>query len=67
MPPRRHQVWITGGRQDPADNIVHRVPAKLASADFFFSKLLPEKDWLLSDILSGKDSLMALEDDHWAA
>jgi len=28
---------------------------------------LPEVDWLLGDIQSGKDSLMAFSDDHWAA
>jgi len=40
--------------------------AKLVSARFYFDKLLPEKDWLLSDIKDGKESLMALTDDQWA-
>ncbi|WP_288371119.1 hypothetical protein [uncultured Marinobacter sp.] len=26
-----------------------------------------ETDWLLKDIQSGKDSLMALSDEHWVA
>ncbi|MDX1589065.1 MAG: acyl-CoA dehydrogenase C-terminal domain-containing protein [Oleiphilaceae bacterium] len=40
--------------------------AKLVSARFYFDKLLGEKDWLLSDIKDGKESLMALEDEQWA-
>ncbi|MFN2360398.1 MAG: acyl-CoA dehydrogenase C-terminal domain-containing protein, partial [Marinobacter sp.] len=40
---------------------------KLVSARFYFEKLLPEIQWLQQDIESGKDSLMAFEDDHWAA
>ena len=41
--------------------------SKVVSARFYFEKLLPEVDWLLGDIQSGKDSLMAFSDDHWAA
>lgn len=41
--------------------------SKQVSARFYFEKLLPEVHWLLDDIKSGKDSLMAFEDDHWAA
>jgi len=37
------------------------------SARFYFEKLLPEIHWLLSDIESGKSSLMDMGDDHWAA
>jgi len=40
---------------------------KLVSARFFFEKLLPEIHWLQQDIESGKDTLMAFSDDHWAA
>ncbi|MDK8465578.1 acyl-CoA dehydrogenase C-terminal domain-containing protein [Marinobacter sp. SS13-12] len=40
---------------------------KLVSARFYFEKLLPEIQWLPQDIESGKGSLMAFEDDHWAA
>ena len=40
--------------------------AKQVSARFFFDKLLPEKDALLADIVDGKESLMALDDDQWA-
>ncbi|HEY9118380.1 MAG TPA: acyl-CoA dehydrogenase C-terminal domain-containing protein [Marinobacter sp.] len=39
---------------------------KLVSARFYFEKLLPEIQWLQQDIESGKESLMAFEDDHWA-
>ncbi|PHQ25636.1 acyl-CoA dehydrogenase [Marinobacter guineae] len=41
--------------------------SKVVCARFYFQKLLPEVHWLLSDIQSGKDSLMAFSDDHWAA
>ncbi|HAS76409.1 MAG TPA: acyl-CoA dehydrogenase [Marinobacter adhaerens] len=41
--------------------------SKVVSARFYFERLLPEVDWLLGDIQSGKDSLMAFSDDHWAA
>lgn len=40
---------------------------KQISARFFFEKLLPETEWLLNDIQSGKDTLMAFNDDHWFA
>ena len=39
--------------------------SKIASARYYFDKLLPEKEWLLRDISSGKDSVMALNDEHW--
>ncbi|MFC4259221.1 acyl-CoA dehydrogenase C-terminal domain-containing protein [Marinobacter lacisalsi] len=41
--------------------------SKLISARFYFEKLLPETDWLLKDIESGKGSVMAFSDDHWTA
>lgn len=41
--------------------------SKVVCARFYFEKLLPEVHWLLSDIQSGKDSLMAFSDHHWAA
>ena len=41
--------------------------SKQISARFYFDKLLPEVHALLADIESGKDTLMAFEDDHWAA
>ena len=41
--------------------------SKQVSARFYFEKLLPEVHWLLDDIKSGKDSLMAFDDGHWAA
>jgi alkylation response protein AidB-like acyl-CoA dehydrogenase len=40
---------------------------KLISARFFFEKILPEIEQLKQDIESGKDSMMDLNDDHWAA
>jgi len=40
---------------------------KQVSARFYFEKLLPEVHWLLADIESGKEAMMAFGDDHWAA
>ncbi len=39
--------------------------AKLVSADYYFDKLLAEGSWLLADIRSGKESMMALTDEQW--
>jgi alkylation response protein AidB-like acyl-CoA dehydrogenase len=41
--------------------------SKLVSAGFYFDKVLPEVHALLRDITSGKNAVMALEDEHWAA
>ncbi|MFT4614078.1 MAG: alkylation response protein AidB-like acyl-CoA dehydrogenase, partial [Bacteroidia bacterium] len=41
--------------------------SKLVSAEYYFDKLLPENSWLLADITSGKDSMMALSDEQWQA
>jgi len=41
--------------------------AKLISAQYYFDKLLPENTWLLTDIKSGKETMMALSQDQWAA
>ena len=41
--------------------------SKLVSAGFYFDKILPEVHALLSDITSGKETVMALDDAHWAA
>jgi alkylation response protein AidB-like acyl-CoA dehydrogenase len=41
--------------------------AKLASAQFYFEKVLPEVLWLQRDVCSGKASMMALADEHWDA
>ena len=38
---------------------------KLVSAQFYFDKLLTENSWLLADITSGKETVMALTDDQW--
>jgi hypothetical protein len=37
------------------------------SARYYFEKLLPETRWLLADIKSGKDSVMGLSGEQWAA
>ena len=50
---------------DDANNSL--LESKQVSARFYFEKLIPEVHWLLQDIKSGKDSLMAFEDNHWAA
>jgi hypothetical protein len=39
--------------------------SKLVSAQYYFDKLLTESTWLLADITSGKDSMMALTDEQW--
>ncbi|MBK6737085.1 MAG: acyl-CoA dehydrogenase [Haliea sp.] len=38
---------------------------KQTSAQFYFGKLLPENRWLLSDITSGKESVMGVSGDQW--
>lgn len=40
---------------------------KQTSAQYYYEKLLPETTWLLSDITSGKESMMAIPDEHWVA
>lgn len=40
---------------------------KQVSARYYFEKLLPETSWLLEDITTGKDSMMAFTADHWRA
>ncbi|MEP5461472.1 MAG: acyl-CoA dehydrogenase, partial [Marinobacter alexandrii] len=56
------------GQQLEADGINKPLlESKQVSARFYFEKLLPEIHWLLGDIKTGKDSLMAFDDDHWAA
>jgi len=56
------------GRQlaDGADNRP-LLESKLVSARYYFEKLLPETDWLLADITTGKDSMMAFKAEHWRA
>jgi alkylation response protein AidB-like acyl-CoA dehydrogenase len=39
--------------------------AKQVSARYYFEKLLPESGWLLEDITSGKDSMMAFTTEQW--
>lgn len=41
--------------------------SKQVSARYYFEKLLPETRWLLTDIKSGKESMMALSDVQWVA
>ncbi|GAB5452797.1 MAG: acyl-CoA dehydrogenase C-terminal domain-containing protein [Halioglobus sp.] len=40
---------------------------KQSSAQYYFEKLLPETRWLLTDITSGKESVMAIAEEQWAA
>ncbi len=51
---------------DGADNRP-LLEGKLVSARYYFEKLLPETDWLLADITTGKDSMMAFTAEHWRA
>jgi hypothetical protein len=39
--------------------------AKQVSARYYFEKPLPESGWLLEDITSGKDSVMAITAEQW--
>jgi hypothetical protein len=39
--------------------------SKLVCGRFYFEKVLPETAALAADIRSGKDSIMALDDEHW--
>ncbi|MCB1686971.1 MAG: acyl-CoA dehydrogenase [Halioglobus sp.] len=41
--------------------------SKQVSARYYFEKLLPETRWLLADIKSGKESVMGLSGEQWAA
>ena len=41
--------------------------SKQVSAQYYFDKLLPEAQWLLRDIQSGKGSMMALTDEQWVS
>jgi hypothetical protein len=52
---------------DSGNGIAEHLESKLVSAAFFFDKVLPETESLLQEISSGKESIMALEDAHWAA
>ncbi|MBW4935496.1 acyl-CoA dehydrogenase C-terminal domain-containing protein [Marinobacter sp. F4206] len=58
---------VAGEQLDTGEANKPLLESKLVSARFFFEKLAPEIPWLLSDIKTGKDSLMAFDDDHWAA
>ncbi len=41
--------------------------SKVYGAQFYFDKVLPESEGLLSDVQSGKGSVMDLAEQHWAA
>jgi hypothetical protein len=41
--------------------------SKVYGAQFYFEKVLPESEGLLSDIKSGKGSVMELGEQHWTA
>jgi hypothetical protein len=40
---------------------------KMISARYYFEKLLPESDWLLTDIKGGTGGMMALTEQQWRA
>jgi alkylation response protein AidB-like acyl-CoA dehydrogenase len=54
-------------RLDAGEGHEPLLKGKLVSAQFYFDKVLPEIDWLLSDIKSGKAGVMGMEDEHWSA
>jgi hypothetical protein len=60
-------VNVAGQQIEAGEGSKPLLESKRVSARFYFEKLLPEIHWLLSDIESGKDSLMDMGDDHWAA
>ena len=49
------------------EGITEHLESKELSAAYFFDKILPETESLLQEISSGKQSIMAMEDAHWAA
>jgi hypothetical protein len=50
---------------DAGEGNIPLLESKLVSAQYYFDKLLTESTWLLADITSGKDSMMALTDEQW--
>ncbi|MDI9246516.1 acyl-CoA dehydrogenase C-terminal domain-containing protein [Marinobacter sp. CHS3-4] len=58
---------VAQAQLDKGEGNTPLLEGKLISARFFFEKLLPEIDMLQKDIETGKDSMMAYGDDHWAA
>ncbi len=58
---------VAQSQLDKGEGNTPLLEGKLVSARFFFEKILPEVQMLQQDIESGKDSMMALGDDHWAA
>ncbi len=58
---------VAQSKLDSGEGNATFLQGKLVCAQYFFEKLLPEQEWLLRDIVSGKDSVMALHDEHWAA
>jgi alkylation response protein AidB-like acyl-CoA dehydrogenase len=58
---------VAAGQLESGEQNVAFLQSKQASARFYFEKLLPETGWLLDDITSGKESIMVITDDQWAA
>jgi len=50
---------------DAGQGVTPLLQGKLVSAHYYFDKLLPERHWLLADITSGKEPVMALQEDQW--
>jgi alkylation response protein AidB-like acyl-CoA dehydrogenase len=62
-----HMATVATRQLEEGEGSGDLLKSKLVSARYYFEKLLPESDWLLRDIQSGKDSVMALSDEQWAA
>ena len=54
-------------RLESSDEVSPFLQSKVLTARFYFHKILPETESLLKEITSGKCSIMALDDEHWAA
>jgi alkylation response protein AidB-like acyl-CoA dehydrogenase len=58
---------VAQSKLDAGEGNTPLLQGKVVCAQYYFEKLLPEGEWLLRDIVSGKGSVMALDDDQWAA
>jgi len=58
---------VAQSQLDKGEGNTPLLEGKLISARFFFEKMLPEVELLQKDIETGKESMMAFGDDHWAA
>ena len=58
---------VARSKLDAGEGHTPLLQGKVVCAQYYFDKLLPEGEWLLRDITSGKGSVMGLDDDQWAA